>query len=363
MKNKCTLLIDGNWLLISRFSVMRDLFSTSKSDIELDYATENLKDMMARSINIMINKIPEIDNIIFISDGGSWRKLLPIPEQLNDITYKGNRDDGKTQDISWSHVFKALNELSKSCESRGITTSNHLNIEGDDWIWYWSRRLNADKINCIIWSSDHDLLQLVQNKNSIFTGWYYERSGKSELNFHESLQEETYDPTDLDFFMKPIQYKPILLENLSKQVNKTIYINPDSIILSKVICGDSGDNIKSVARIVKSGRKYGVGEKDWNKISEELNIYTIQDLIANKQEIAEKISKIKKFQNKIKSQDILEMIEYNIKLVWLNEEVIPEPIICEMNNQEYKTIDIDYFRNSYKTLLEEDNSIKDLFES
>lgn len=365
-KNKCTLLIDGNWLLISRFSVMKKLFEADQSEAQLNSATENLKDMMARSINFMINKFPQIDNIIFISDGGSWRKQLRVPEQLNDITYKGNREDDKGSDVSWKHVFKALNDLSKACRSQGITTVTQSNIEGDDWVWYWSRRLNAEGINCIIWSSDHDLMQLVQNKNSVFTAWYYERSGKNprkEIAFHNSFELKNPDPDDLDFFMQPIVYQPPLLEQLSKMASDTLYVDPNTIILSKVICGDSGDNIKPVARIVKGGRTYGVGPKDWEKISIKLNINTIQDLIEGTNIIATEISKLKKFDGQVTSQQIAEMIEYNIKLVWLNEAVIPDTVVDVMNNSEYNVVDVNYFRGSYRLFLGGDtNDIENIFE-
>lgn len=362
MINKCTLLIDGNWLLISRFSVMKNLFDSNLPEETLRISTNKLKDMMARSINVMLNKLPMVDNIIFISDGGSWRKQLDIPKQLGDITYKGNRDDEKPSDISWNHVFKALNELSKSCASQGITTSHQFNIEGDDWVWYWSRRLNEQGINCIIWSSDNDLKQLIQRKNGAFTAWYYERSGKSVIAFPDCMEIKNPEEGDMDFFMNPIQYKERLVEELERKVGKTSYVDPNTIITSKIICGDSGDNIKSVVRLKKNGRTYGVSQKDWEKISGKLEVVTIQDLIEKSTDISKEISVLKKFDNKISQKDILEMIEYNIKLVWLNEQVIPDTIIDVMNQQEYLQVDTDYFRGSYTSLLGEDDEIKDIFE-
>ena len=59
---------------------------------------------------------------------------------------------------------------------------------------------------------------------------------------------------------------------------------------------------------------------------------------------------------------VVEMIDYNVKLVWLNEAVIPETIISVMNNQEYKTIDVDYLRGSYKVLCDEDTGMAEIFE-
>ena len=360
MANKCTLLIDGNWLLISRFFVMTQLFKENQSEVALESATEDLRDMMARSINIILNRFKEIDNIVVISDGGSWRKQLPVPSQLQSITYKGNREE--EVGISWDHVFSALNGLTKRCRKLGITTCTQSSIEGDDWAWYWSRRLNAQGTSCIIWSSDHDLMQLVQNNCGVFTAWYNDNHG---LMFHNSLEIKNPDPDDLDFFMQPVVYNPPLVEELAKHSNKhkVGYIDPNTIITGKVITGDSGDNIKSVVRVVKSGRNYGVGEKDWAGVAKTLHIHTIQDLISHKQDIAHELLRLNKFRGYgVSPEQIVEMIDYNVKLVWLNEAVIPETIISVMNNQEYKTIDVDYLRGSYKVLCDEDTEMAEIFE-
>ena len=61
--------------------------------------------------------------------------------------------------------------------------------------------------------------------------------------------------------------------------------------------------------------------------------------------------------------DIEEMINYNIKLVWLHESVIPDTIIQFMNQQEYKICDIKYIKSNYKVMLNEDSDIQNLFES
>ena len=360
MSNRCTLLIDGNWLLISRFSVMNKLFDASRSNEALEAASSDLRDMMAKSINIIINRFPAIDNIILIADGGSWRKQLPIPHQLHDITYKGNRS--KQTDMAWTYIFNSLNGLVNKCRSIGITASTQANCEGDDWAWYWSRRLNDEGINCIIWSSDNDLKQLVQNRDGVFTAWYNDKNG---IYFHDSLDEHVVKDTDenfLDIFMSPISCRSQLMESLISYAPSYHFVDPNTIITSKVICGDSGDNIKSVVQMHSNGRIYGVGAKDWEKISTKLNIITIQDLIENKEQIATDIHNLKKFYSNTTVENILEMIEYNIKLVWLNEAVEPESIISIMNTQEYKQADMNFLRGSYRVLCDEDESIRDIFE-
>ena len=361
MKNKCTLICDFNWLTISRFSVINKGFDKTLPEQALNEAKEELKDMLAKSINVILNRFPAIDDIVVVADGGSWRKQLPVPEQLKNITYKGNRQ--ADVEMSWDHIWAASSEVLENCRKEGITVSQHNNIEGDDWAWYWSRRLNSEGINTIIWSSDCDLKQLVQvdNNTNAFTVWYNDKNG---VWIPEEMKEHDID--DIEYFMQPT-YENAILETLKARSKGGVnYIQPDSIILSKIICGDAGDNIKSVVRYVKNGRNYRFSEKDWESISKLLNINTIDDLIKNKNKIAKAIGNHKKVSPQdISISEILEMINYNIKLVWLNESVIPETCLVAMNNVEYNDYNVDYIRSNYKVLCgdRKEDEIMKLFDS
>ena len=356
--NKCTLLIDFNWLTISRFSVIMDKFNKNNPDPVISAAKEELKETMARSINVILNRFPCIDNVVIAADGGSWRKSLQIPDSLKDTTYKGNRVQKVEYD--WDAIFGASNELLKNCKEIGITCTQFNNIEGDDWIWYWSRRLNADGVHCIIWSIDNDLKQLVQKDSNTgaFTVWYNDKNG---LWIDENLKDP--DLSDIDFFMTPTYHSPIL-ESLKQRSKSSInYVRPDDIILSKIICGDSGDNIKSVFRYEKNGRTYRVSEKEWDKIAQEYNIVSINCLLDCISQTAFAIANHSKYKAFKPSQsDIEEMIKYNIKLVYLNESIIPETLLITMNQQEYKEYDLSYIKSNYKMLIGEDNTMKNLFE-
>ena len=62
-KSKLTLIIDGNWLLISRMSNMIGKFANEK-DMMLE-----TKLLMIKSINKVLRLFPKIDNIIFVAYG------------------------------------------------------------------------------------------------------------------------------------------------------------------------------------------------------------------------------------------------------------------------------------------------------
>jgi hypothetical protein len=129
--------------------------------------------------------------------------------------------------------------------------------------------------------------------------------------------------------------------------------------------GDAGDNIKPVARYVKNGREFKFSPKDFEKVTEQFTITNIDELLHQRQAIAEFISGMKKFKPyDISPKDISEMIVFNTRLVWLNERVIPEEIRQKMDNSEYENFDVEEIRSNYKMLTIEDNSyIEKLFES
>ena len=355
--NRCTLLVDGNWLLCSRFAVIGKGFEMDMPEYIKLQSQKELHELMAKSITIVLNRFACIDNVVLVTDGGSWRKQLPVPQQLQNVTYKGNRAPAK--ELDWKYIYGALTDLSDTCKELGITVSNHSSIEGDDWVWYWSRRLNADGTSCIIWSSDNDLKQLVQvdSGTCAFTAWYNDRNG---VWFSDDLNEDQLD--DLDFFMQPIRVKSPLLENLKQASKSTSFIKPDDIVMEKIICGDAGDNIKSIAKTISGSKTYKVSIKMWNEIKSNLNINCLEEFFESKYDIIDEILSIKKFAN-CNSDDLAEMFDYNVKLVWLNESVIPETIVMYMNQLDYNVADISYIKSNFRTMCKRNTTIEDIFES
>ena len=359
--NKLTLICDMNYVLMSRYSVVGG-FQKGAPNAVINRSIDNLTDMLARSINIMLYKFPAIDNIVMVSDGGSWRKQLPVPNQIKNVTYKGNRE--QQEEIDWEAVFTSLNNIMKNARDYGITSSNTLTAEGDDWVWYWSRRLNAEGTNVLIWSIDRDLQQLVQKTpDGAFTAWYSDRTGQLCLPECYNTSEEL-DP--IDFFMQPVQYDTQLIDSLKGMSKSITYVNPDEVVIEKVLCGDSGDNIKAVVRFEKGGRTYRFSEGDLKKYQEnDLPMTSVSDLKNSREDIADWIIHNKKFSPyKFKKKDIMEMLDYNIKLVWLNEETIPKTVIQSMNEMEYKKVDINSLKSNYKVLAktQQDTDVEALFE-
>lgn len=347
-----TLLIDFNWLAISRLTVIKG-FEKDKDEFIKQQAAEYFKDLIAKSISIILNKFNCIDNIILVSDMGSWRKQLETPESLKNTKYKGNRE-GTFDSIDWEFAYKTFNESMQEIDKFGITTCKHINCEGDDWIWFWSKFLNSTGYNCMIWSADADLTQLVQtNQFGTFTCCYNDKKG---LTFNK-------EGDDIEFFLTACPESPVKQELKSKCL-KINYINPDEVVISKILMGDSSDNIKPVVQYTKNGRNYGFAKKDYEKLVKDLQITNTQQFINKIEDVINYIANSKKFSKyKISKKSIRERIEYNEKLVWLSNDKIPKNIQEALQTQELKTPDISQIKTNYKVLLKEDEGIKDIFES
>lgn len=354
MANKLTILVDGGWLNVSRAFIHEKGFKASNTDFQKQAASEAFKETLAQSYVKFLNLFPQADNIVLMSEGGSWRKHMPVPDQLKNITYKGNRE--RKSETDWNAIFGAYGEFAKNVTNAGGTVSQHWAIEGDDWAWYWSRRLNEEGSNVIILTSDCDLKQLVQIHNNSFTAWYNDKAGLV------LPQECAWKEDPIEAMLNP-PYQSIVLNELLKKYKNVSYINPDQIVINKVLCGDAGDNIMSVIRYQKGSRTYKFSEKDYQKIIAELDLVTIEDLKNNYQNIANWIVSQEKFvPYGFNKKDIIEMLEYNLSLVWLHETVMPDTVTNAMVQVEYNQAPINDFKSNYKILLEQKSDIGDIFE-
>lgn len=351
MPNKLTILTDGGWLLMSRLFAFEKGFASDNTAAQKRAAAEAFKESLSQSMSRILNQFPDADNIVLMSEGGSWRKNLPIPNQLEDITYKGHREK---KPLDWAAIYKAYNEFAKVCEDVGITVSCHSAIEGDDWAWYWSRRLNAEGTNVLIWTSDCDLKQLVQVHNNCFTAWYNDKAG---LVFPNTMEWPS-DP--MDAMLNPPFQSPYFAK--MSRGKKVTYINPDLIVINKILCGDAGDNIKSVVRYKKNGRTYRFADSDYKKLIGEVGIDSMEQFLNRKAEIAKYIVESKKFSEQGAQIDkVLEMINYNTDLVWLNEAVLPDTVTSAMVQVEYKVFDTNELRRNHTMLTDKSAGMIDIF--
>lgn len=311
-KSKLTLLVDGNWLLMSRLSVIQNRYL---DDYELCH---NLQLMMIKSINIVLKQFPGIDNIIFCADGGSWRNKVEIPNflQNEDIEYKGTRV--RSEDVNWDLLFDSYDKFISLLNSCGITSCRENGIEGDDWCYHWSNLLNSEGTNCIIWTKDKDLTQLVKmDKNKCFTVWWNKDSGLITFDNNEE---------EMDFlFNFEYNNNEMLYNNICAKSSSITKINPKTIVIDKILKGDLSDNIIPIAlrnsKNKESDKKFRISTKDIDyslNIDDNTQIYNYFNTLLNN----------KNYINRVEQNidEVIEHFNYNKKLIRLSEQSYPDEI-------------------------------------
>lgn len=308
-KSKLTLLIDGNWLLMSRMAVINQQYEDAHE------MCKDLNILMIKSINVVLRTFPQIDNIIFVADGGSWRNNVELPSFLTE-EYKGTRI--KSDDVDWDTVFESYEYFISKFNQNGITTCKEIGIEGDDWMWYWSKKLNDEGTNVIIWSKDKDLTQLVKtNKNKCFTICWNKDGG---------ITAEDVDENNMDFlFNYEFSSNDEIFHSIILKSSKITYINPKEVIIDKVIRGDKGDNILPIIEKKSNtnpSKTFRVYKKDLDfsiNIHDDNNIRSYVENILSNKTYSGKVDK--------NEEDIIEHFKYNVKLVELNAINYPSEIL------------------------------------
>lgn len=332
---KHTLLIDGNYFLHSRLFVLprpkgKQLLGDKESQSQLmrklciDFASEVRK--MA----------PFVDQIVVAVDAKSWRKDL-----FPDAQYKGTRTHDDS--INWKAVFGVYAEWQKILEQRGIIIHQVQGAEADDVMYGWSTQLNSEGKNCIAWTGDRDLIQLVNYSQATdaYTLWYYNSKKKliafegfedvmasrktstmtnDELLFNIASEEATYDKLKEDF--------QAWMDKNRVEVQE---INCDDFVFGKILQGDKSDNIPSVITWTKAAsngkiRNYSLTEKHCVKILEqykkEENEFTIEHFF-NRGQVNKLVDIIYRVVGKSDPKEIRIRFNQNLDLVLLHYNTIP----------------------------------------
>jgi 5'-3' exonuclease len=346
---KHTLIIDGNYFLHSRLFVLprkkgKQLLGTEEDKAQLmrklsiDFASE------VRKMTLFV------DQIVVAVDSKSWRKDL-----FPDAQYKGTRTHDDS--INWENVFGVYADFQQILHKKGVIIHQVSGAEADDVLFGWSTQLNNEGKNCIVWTGDRDLIQLVNyNKaTDAYSLWYYNSKrhliafegfekvlnarktsemSNEELLFNIGSDEATYDKLKEDFQEWTIKNKVSIEE-----------INCDDFIFTKILQGDKSDNIKSVVSWEKrtaSGkiRNFSITEKQAIKILEqykkEEGDFKI-DHFFNKERVNKLVDIIYRVTAKSTINEIKIRFNQNLDLMLLHYNTIPEPI----QKQIFKSVEQD----------------------
>lgn len=384
---RTTLIIDTNYFLISRAFIVKDLIHTDQPEPIKIQGCNELFSMILSQIGGFIEKnSPLITDVALVCDRGSWRKKLEIPESLKkqDITYKGHRKKqhlGSGFNPDWDFVWLEYDKFIKKLkEDHRLSIFYEWFVEGDDWARFlveYNSNINSKlsengenskNNNIILWTTDNDWKQLLRFGN---TFWYNGKVLCINHNFkYNNIQKNTNPVTilnqgtqlnifgnfDISYLNKnsgnsnysqnnKIDTIEKFIDIFDKQ-NKLEYINPEDIIIEKILLGDTSDNIFPIWNSInpQTGKRVNLTNKiledfgislDFNKHILPVNDENKENEKENNiiEVIFKKIKLISKF-NKDSNLTPLELknrFEYNKTLVFLDKSVIPMDIRTKMN--------------------------------
>jgi hypothetical protein len=356
-------------------------------------------DMSYALKNISSNSHHEFP-VILARDDRSWRK-----KEIDN--YKGNRVKSQDSPIDWDGFYKAIDDFGSIAETRGYIHIKAEEAEADDVISIASKVLNLSGINVIVISADADFNQITHTPKSLdsnlgFTVIFNNNSKSLKITaangffdlmqsgIHEkntsiglnTLSSEYVDSLiSINDFLK--EYKTIssdekvnnperiksnlidsliTIKNFAKKFNPSLplnEVNPTLEEYTKIIIGDSGDNVSSLYSWKVNTRNFSITPKMSTKILEEYKKYLYENLSENNLDdeyIIEKYIKnssilLEKFHSIIESNihenaeklqflEFVSKFELSKRLVSLSTENLPERIVSRT-----LTILEDYFNH------------------
>jgi len=351
---KHTLMIDGNYFVYSRLYVMPRRKDKRLLDSEKDQGQFMRKLCIDFASEIRKMK-PFVDQVVIAVDSKSWRKDF-YPE----AEYKGTR---KTDDsVNWDAVYSIYDEFRALLAKNGVIIQQTPGAEADDILFARATELNNQGKNCIIWTGDRDLIQLVDYTQATdgYTLWYYNtRRNLIAFNgFNELINTKTGDSLTNDELLFNLNNDNISSDEIKdkiKEWTRSNRVNIEEIdsrkfIFQKILIGDKSDNIPSVVtynKAMKNGkvRTFSITDNQALKIlkqyEKDFGHFEVEQLFVP--ECLEKMSDViyRVVANSSKTE-IKAKLAQNIQLMLLHIRTIPEPIMNAMYNDiETNAVELD----------------------
>lgn len=409
--NRLTYLYDGNFFLhktlhiIGAFDTKEPMFLKGDDEEKQERDKNSLLHKLTMDFSSDIRKAGKmIDEIIITMDDYSWRneffedkeymyrelltdidgnvlnvecEILVKKEDLastdvekreqveqilaNKIDYKGHRVKDKA--FNWSLVYATFEQFLKELnEISGVKWSRIKGCEGDDIIFAVATYYAAMGKSVMIYSGDNDLKQLIAHNadNNAFIIHHKKTEKKIVMSQNTAKWFQNNDSTIKDLIRDFAHGNDI----------KLLAESAFDIVFTKILTGDSGDNVGPVIleprqygkKSAKAGqwRDVSIGKRVIDKIKEEIDYKKYDFLDFFRDDFISMLAKsvIRNFKPnfEFKTESIKNNILINRDLVFLHKNCIPQSIyesMIEWIEQNYEKNDLnlkEFF--SYKQLLE-----------
>lgn len=317
-----------------------------------------------------------IDNIIFVTDCGSWRKdVTPfrpyyIPEDSDQVIgYKEQRKAKKEESpINYDNFYRITNEFVESIRDKVIVFKIN-KLEGDDNIMLLSNKLKEyPNILSIVFATDGDLDQVVRDNVFIMRNIRSKDAPNGEyvitLNMYGKIFEQSNESALLGSSLDTKFYRDLFsiqignidgTSKIQRSLNRGISIaTPFRTALVKSVAGDKKDNIFSLISWKSSTgtRQYNITEKYIEKALEKhgyaLTESNCQKVLTSKENLVNLMLSLKEVtkQNSVELEGVLKHLKHNLKINMLSVNNVPE----EYRNEWQKCWDENQERILHDTL-------------
>jgi 5'-3' exonuclease len=284
------ILFDGNYLFHRNFSIFSTYYKGQDMN-EILSDPEKQQVLLRKCIIDLcftVKKFKSVKRVAFVIDSSSWRYSL-----YDDYKYALT----KVRDPFYKHFLTVLDMFEALLRKKGLIVSRVMGAEGDDllyvWALYFGYCLDED---LVIITGDSDIRQIMNKNVSLFN------NNSKNLKMYCIPEKEVYWNEYLETDVQVIAAKPF------------------EVLLYKVIIGDTSDNIPKL--------KAGFGPKAFDKFIEHITPYDEPkniDLVPMAQWITSRFADFVK----MKEEDLLGQVLFNLKMTWLNLSVY--------NNTDYQT--------------------------
>lgn len=313
----------------------RSLFMTGGPTTKLTY---DLKDEVDAYIGKMAQDIAAIlrtfnpDRLIIATDAKHpWRKDV-YPE------YKSNREEAKSKEINWTNIYAALDSFQAHLRKKGMIFVEFPHAEADDLMAEVKeivfREPQFNNCNLTIVSTDADIRQLIdfnpetEQYCMVFKEIANPKTKKKTLFCNQGFYDwYTQKDDGMGIFNMVMHQDRDMLYNFLN-TNKNIELevtDPDSILLTKVFCGDDGDMVPAFCEWYGStGKRVRVTKTRLDKIRESMNISKVSEVVPRRNELKEHLEKA--INRTVDDFDVPERLQRQRVLVELDSSLFPRDI-------------------------------------
>lgn len=328
------IIIDGNYFFYKTFGVFTGF--DKKLDPSLVLKDSSQRSMFIRKVSTdlcaALKELPQGGRLVFTMDSSSWRKEI----EIEGGGYKSGRK--KNESVDWTTFFDLLNQFGLHLESKGFIFSKVNRAEGDDLIYFWSRKFISEGESCIILSADEDLHQLVYSSDSVWSGVWNVNPKKNILSvcigwdLEKSNEKKEASVFDMGFTLSPqVDKMKSFLKKV--QINR---VDVREFLFKKMLLGDSGDSVPSVWEFEQNSKLVRFTEKKAEQaynffLESEWSNKIFDDLILDHDFILWISSLILKIQKQVDSSENREKVGKNflrnVSLMWLDKKILPADLI------------------------------------